>query len=626
MIYGLRLSSEIKDIRKNLDEDLSADFKLIDKVDPADDLTDAELFLIGPTVPDAVKVIQEVAGKNKFLTIIVFSERGRYNQLKQNIQFSLFTGKNSACVIYSPSTNYTTVFKNGIQRTRQKRSFQKFNLATATKLSQLSSAAVKLDNLGHILENAPIGAILVNPDLNVIGANRSARKMFDQLEENHLSMNALFPYASIELIRNHIRQPTEEIFTVEDLNGNYHEITASHVDHHGSVNTLLLVNDVTERMMKHRRIETILESLPQISWTASADGKINYYTEAWYSYTNMGRSETVGDGWTSAVHPDDLSAVRSKWLESVHEGKTFQQAARFRKFDGEYRWHLTRAVPLYAKNRKVLLWVGTSTDIHDQVLRTESLEQMVKERTRELHETNAELEHFAHISSHDLQEPLRKIQTFAHMVKEESADMLTESLNRYVDKIIATSTRMSKLLRDLLSFTKINQQEQQEILNLDDVVGQIREDLELLILQNNATIRSENLPVIEARPLQIKQLFYNIINNALKFRKRDVPPFITITSQHVPRERLSEFKHLSPDGSYWEIVVQDNGIGFEQKYADQIFTVFQRLHTRESYDGTGIGLAIARKIVTSHRGEIFALSTPGKGSEFHIILPAISPL
>lgn len=625
MVCFLGSDSELDDLRAHLDPGAAFSFASFEQVPSAETINNADLVVIGPSVNDPINCIRDIVAKNRLISILLFAESKRYHDVKKSVQFSLNTGKNTLCVAYTPSTNYTDLFGNAIRRTQQKRNFQKFNLAAATRLAEMSATGLRIDNLGHVLEHAPIGAILVNEDLDIIGANTVARKMFFALDENRLSMSSLFPYHSLEVLKENIRSPREKVFTVEDLHGNFYEIGASAVQQHGPGTYFLMVNDVTERVLKNQRIEAILESLPQIAWTALPDGTVNYYTQAWYSYTNL-NAGALGDGWVTVIHPDDLALVRSHWEESVRQKKTLQQAARFRKFNGEYRWHLTRAVPIYGRNRNVLLWVGTSTDIHDQVLRTEDLERKVRERTRALEETNAELEHFAHISSHDLQEPLRKIQTFAHIVREQGGSVLTEPMARYVEKIISTSERMSNLLRDLLSFTRINQREKEELLNLNEVIDHIREDLELLILQTQAVIEVEDLPVIKARPLQIKQLFYNLTSNALKFRQPDVAPVVSIRCRKLAPERLAEFKDLDPNGSYWEIIVKDNGIGFDQKYAGQVFTIFQRLHNRASYEGTGIGLAIARKVVTNHGGEIFAVSEVGKGAEFHVVLPSIFPL
>lgn len=619
MIYCLGLASELKNIRQNLDEAFV--FRAVGESDTFD-LKDAGLFLIGPSVTSPVKLVQQIVAKDPLLTIFIFTDTGKYHQIKQSLLYSMSVGKNATCVIFNPNANYTLIFKNGIVRTQQKRSFSKFNATSEKKLLELTSPAVKLDNLGHILEYAPIGAVLLNKDFNIVGANRSSRKMFSLLNSSSVPLESLFPRYHKEIIQRVKAGAMEKPLTVEDEFGNYFEISSAAIPNENAENNILLIHDITERRQKNNRIKAILESLPNIAWTADEDGNVNYYNNGWFSYTGKTVAEGMGEGWTSVIHPNDLQLLGSRWREAVKARTLYQHAVRIRRFDGAYRWHLKKGTPIFDKNKNVEMWVGTSTDIHDQVVANEELERKVKERTRLLEETNAELEQFAHISSHDLQEPLRKIQTFAHIVRDEGADQVNENIRRYIDKIISTSTRMSKLLKDLLSFTKINQQEPEATINLNDIVQQIKEDLELALSQSQATIIFDNLPSIKGRPLQLKQLFYNLINNSVKYRKADQPPVISISCTMLDSGKRKTFKTLE-DTDYWEIVIKDNGIGFDQKYASQIFTVFQRLHSRSSYEGTGIGLAIARKVITNHGGEIFAISSPGNGAEFHLILPAL---
>jgi PAS domain S-box-containing protein len=448
--------------------------------------------------------------------------------------------------------------------------------------------------------------------------------MFAVLNEGQIHLRSLFRDNDFESIAKKIADGDQGLLSMDDVNGKYFEVSAVRYRQETSDQIILLISDVTERRLKDKRIEDVIESLPQISWTANPQGEITFFSRGWYEYTSLSPSQALGRQWISIIHADDIRQVLSRWNESVKHGKKYQQAARFKRFDGQYRWHLSRSVPIFAANREIILWVGTSTDIHEHVLLTETLERKVHERTKRLEEKNAELEQFAYISSHDLQEPLRKIQTFAHILKDDDADLPKEAKDRYIDKIIATSARMSKLIRDLLNFTKIDQLEEEEVLDLNNIMHQIVEDLELAIHQNSALVEVAQLPVIKGRPLQIKQLFYNIINNGLKFRKPDIAPRISVSSKKLSKKELGKFPHVSPDREYHEIVVADNGIGFEQKYADQIFTVFQRLHSKSAYEGTGIGLSIARKVATNHGGHIFAVSSPGQGSEFHILLPAIA--
>jgi two-component system CheB/CheR fusion protein len=274
--------------------------------------------------------------------------------------------------------------------------------------------------------------------------------------------------------------------------------------------------------------------------------------------------------------------------------------------------------------------VGVTLDITERKMLEEELERRVRQRTIELatanenlERSNKELEQFAFVSSHDLQEPLRKIQTFAHMLYERNRDELNEQGRTYLDKMMSASKRMSKLINDLLNFSRLQRSEERFVpTDLNNILSNIENDFELLINQKQAVIHSEGLPVIEANPLEMNQLFYNLLGNALKFSKEDVSPEITLSSKRLSTEEIAENDKLIKDKEYYRIVVSDNGIGFSQQYAHKIFEIFQRLNTRSEYEGTGIGLALVHKIILNHQGIIYAESEEGVGSSFYMILPA----
>lgn len=618
MIYCIGTASEIEEIKHQLTG--KPPFVRVEDVGSAGDLTDADLFLLGPSIESPVKLVREITKRYPLVSIIVLTHPNRYIQIKQSLLFSMQVGKNASCVVYNASTDYNTVFEDAMLRTRQRRGFNKFNAAVDAKLVQFTSPSVKLDGVGDILEHAPIGAVLVDAEFKIVGANRASKEMFGQLRSSRVPLASVFGNHYNELVSLLESGGAGKSLVVDNQHGHYFDVRTFSVRNHNVEQNILLFNDVTETREKNRRVAAILESLPLIAWTSDPDGNANYFNHGWYNYTNVNPSAAMGDGWALVVHPDDLGVVSSKWQSCMKEGKSYEQACRLRRSDGEYRWHLSKASPIRTKGGEIEIWVGTAMDIHDQVLLNENLERKVKERTKLLEQSNAELEQFAHISSHDLQEPLRKIKTFAHIIKDEDYDSLAENGKRYLDKIILTSERMTNLVKDLLKFTKINQREPEVLVDLNELIRQIREDLELSISQNEVTLSLGELPTIKGRPLQIKQLFYNLISNSIKYRRPDLHPAISITCiKFIDNVSL---KNL-PQRFYWEIIIKDNGIGFDQKYAEQIFTVFQRLHTRSAYEGTGIGLAIARKVVANHSGEIFAVSSPGNGAEFHIILPAV---
>ena len=231
-----------------------------------------------------------------------------------------------------------------------------------------------------------------------------------------------------------------------------------------------------------------------------------------------------------------------------------------------------------------------------------------------LERSNQELESFAYVASHDLQEPLRKIHTFGERLKATSADTLGPEGRDYVERMQKAASRMRGLIDDLLAFARVSSKARPFTpVNLGTVAREVLGDLETLVEQTGASVTLGELPVLEADPLQMRQLLQNLLANALKFRREGVPPLLSVRATVHPRAQRCELE------------VEDNGIGFDQKYAERIFSVFQRLHGRDQYEGTGIGLAICRKIADRHGGVITARGTPGVGSIFHVSLPLKQP-
>lgn len=262
------------------------------------------------------------------------------------------------------------------------------------------------------------------------------------------------------------------------------------------------------------------------------------------------------------------------------------------------------------------------TKIKNQIALSKTLLQRtsdLKNANEELTKTNMELRDFAFISSHDLQEPLRKIQTFADILLQQTSPDDASSV-RYLQKIAASANRMSLLISDLLSYSKVNKKTDSfEATDLNQVLTEVVTDFELAIREKNASIVFENLPVIQAIPVQLNQLFHNLISNALKFVTSR--PVISISASLIAAADSPELELPGSCSFYYKIEVTDNGIGFEQKYATQIFTIFQRLVKSSEYEGTGIGLTICRKIAENHGGIITSRSVPGAGSTFTIFLP-----
>jgi light-regulated signal transduction histidine kinase (bacteriophytochrome) len=281
--------------------------------------------------------------------------------------------------------------------------------------------------------------------------------------------------------------------------------------------------------------------------------------------------------------------------------------------------------PERGANGEVTGIIAVAILVTEQLKARREIEQVVAERTRALAErtdalaeanknlerSNAELSQFAHIASHDLQEPIRKVVTYASMLQD-SPENMGEQARNFIQKIGTASRRMQVLIRDILTYSELSRQSPAfGPVNLRTVVEEVQIEFELLIEQKSARLQCHDLPTIDAIPLQMTQLFSNLISNALKYSSSDRSPLITISG----RTRDQQV----------DIEIRDNGIGFDQQYADHIFSIFQRLHRKTEYSGTGIGLAMCKRIAQNHQGSITATSEPGQGATFHVTFPLHHP-
>lgn len=257
------------------------------------------------------------------------------------------------------------------------------------------------------------------------------------------------------------------------------------------------------------------------------------------------------------------------------------------------------------------------------------LEAMVEQRTKELVEanfylakSNKELEQFAYVTSHDLQEPLRKIHTFAGMLFNVNKDVLSETSRMYIEKVMLSAKRMSLLITELLDYSRLVHVKDPFVeTDLNEILKNVLTDFEVIISQHDVTITANELPRLTVSPLQMNQLFHNLIGNAIKFLLPGRKPQITIYAEPLSAADAAALPDLEKDRDYYAITVADNGIGFDQVYADKIFQIFQRLNDRTTYEGTGIGLALCNKIVLNHKGGIYAKGVPDRGAVFKVILP-----
>lgn len=410
----------------------------------------------------------------------------------------------------------------------------------------------------------------------------------------------------------------------------------------GAINMLrdFTENKLVEEKMAH--LAAIVESSDDAIISKTLEGIITSWNKAAERIFGYTAGEAIGQSITMLIPPERLQE-EPKIIEQLKKGERVDhfETKRITKDKKILDISLTIS-PIKDSKGRVIGASKIARDITAQ--RTaerlikeseerfkEELEKEVAQRTaeliqinEELERSNHELEQYAYIASHDLQEPLRKIQTFAELLKTNIHD--AEAVEAYYDKINASARRMATLIKDVLNYSKISKSDK-ALMNVDlnQIMQDVRNDFELLIEQKEAIIEVGALPVVKGDAQQLRQLFGNLVSNSLKFCEQQ--PRIQVrsaiinqsTSINEPTREINGNKH-TPD-RYAEIVFNDNGIGFEQKYADQVFVVFKRLNNRQLYSGTGIGLAVCKRIVEKHGGTINVSSTPGKGTAFTIVLP-----
>jgi PAS domain S-box-containing protein len=329
------------------------------------------------------------------------------------------------------------------------------------------------------------------------------------------------------------------------------------------------------------------------------------------------------------IHPDDVE-MRNNVTKLAWETGVLDMELRILRTDGATRWLRAKGKVIYDEQHAPVKQLGTIMDITEQKNMAQQLEEKVRERTTELQNANDELERknkelasFAYVSSHDLQEPLRKINTFISRIDADEFGRNPEKQKEYFEKIKTSAVRMQALINDLLSFSRTSTSEKEMVkTDLNKLMHDVLKDLHDTIQRTGTRITIDPLETLDVIVFQVYQLFINIISNAIKFSQRDVSPVIHVSGTFIEGKQLS-FPGVQANRRYYQISVTDNGIGFEPQYSERIFEVFQRLHGRTEYEGTGIGLAICKKIVENHQGFISAEGIPGEGAVFHIYIPAI---
>jgi PAS domain S-box-containing protein len=365
----------------------------------------------------------------------------------------------------------------------------------------------------------------------------------------------------------------------------------------------------SELKTNEERYRELIENASDIIYRIDLRGYFTYTNSVVKRLLGYDETNVIGRNYLELVRPDYRQEMQDFYIGQLKENL----ATTYLEFpaldvNGQEVW-IGQNVSLVKDQGRLVGMQAVARDITER----KRMEEALLQQAEELSSANADLEQFAFIAAHDLQEPLRKIQAFGDRLNLKYKNVLDDTGRDYLERMRSSATRMRTLIDDLLSFARANKQQQRSLVSLETIVRGVLGDLQVRIEETQATISVGVLPTLEVDPSQFRQVFQNLLSNALKFRKPDVAPVITV------------YSHRLGTGD-WELRFSDNGIGFEEQYKERIFAVFQRLHSREQYEGTGIGLAIVRRIIESHEGTIEVSSRLGEGTTFSITLPGVAKI
>jgi PAS domain S-box-containing protein len=504
-----------------------------------------------------------------------------------------------------------------------------------------------------LIENSADMIEVIDTEMRYTVWNKANEQQFGMSKEEVMGRNILDVFPSIrndkrmELIEDGLKGKATYRKELPCLSGRK-TADFSYIPLHNADGTiiglLIMAHDITERLKAAKKLKKANEELyyrNQALQEAYAFNRhitdlapngiyvydkvkgnnvfINKHALELYGYTERELEEMGQDFVNRVIHPDDLPALSEKLKkhETATDDAMMELEYRIRNKEGQYRHMFTREA-IFKRNQNGVpeQFIGVTVDVTD----IKMAEKELREKNLALQQSNEELASFNYIASHDLQEPLRKIQTFGNYL-EETEKGLSDQGKSSLRRMQMAAARMRNLINDLLAFSRVSMvKEELAQVNLNDILKQAKSSLRTSLNEKGARIETCDLPMVQGVSFQLQQLFENMIGNSVKYCEPGVAPVVTIASKEVSTEQ-AEALGLLPGWTYQCISLQDNGIGFDQQYADKIFELFQRLHTKSEYPGTGLGLAICKKIVQNHGGHIQATSKPGEGAVFEIFLP-----
>ncbi len=477
-------------------------------------------------------------------------------------------------------------------------------------------------------------AILIDSNLSILHYNTSFRKHFKL--DGSLNWDTLFEFGQNNTVKNQLQQNIQSTqsfsndkirykfnFQKAEIHRKY-KIKVVPLDLPIFKNCFLLLFKECEKIDSKKFLKSILNTTQNLVYIHSfSENRLKYLSKNVALFSQVTNNEiTIPNlDWSKIIHPDDLEKLNQHQKELFQSKDNSIKTVKFRFKDKKNNWRtfLSRDCVFKRNNEEIPTeYLAIATDITDIAQAQEQLH----EQNIILKNSNNDLHSFSSIASHDLKEPLRKIQFFGQLLKDKEIEKLSSDSKIYLDKIISSSNRLQILIDDLIAFTQSDYHKNKfSKISLHKVIQTVNEDLADLISETQAKIVVNDLPNAAILESQFKQLFNNLINNAIKYRKKDIQPIIQINSSILTDLEQKDLK-LFPSGTkIFKITVEDNGIGFDNIFKEKIFEPFQRLHSKNEFSGTGIGLSICKKIMKNHNGLITAESITDSGSTFTIYLP-----
>ena len=471
-------------------------------------------------------------------------------------------------------------------------------------LTNLQDAYIQADNEGNIIMASPSAARMFRFDSPQEMIGKSALSFYKNPNDRKYVIEKLKKHGKVE--ENECKALRKDGTTfLASQNAQYHH------DNQGQIQgTETLVRDITEYKKAEKNnqmLANLVESSEDAIFTMSIIGIITSWNKGAEQIYGYSAEEVIGKD-ISKLAPKHLKEETSELINHVKQGKKIRHYETLRlKKDGKLINVTITLSPLFETSGKM---VGISTIARD-ITKRKGREEKLESTMDELKRSNKELEQFAYVSSHDLQEPIRMVTLYSQLLERRYKDKLDDDADDFIEYIVEGAQRMKQLIDDLLAYSRVTSQAKEfENVNLETVLNTVISNLSVTIDENNATITHDPLPTISADPSQMGQVFQNLITNAIKFHGQKTPEI------HISVQKQKYYKECT-------FAVKDNGIGIDPKHQEQIFEVFKRLHTREEYPGTGIGLSIVKKIINNHGGQIWVESEPGKGTTFYFTIPRL---